>query len=300
MNNWQAIVVAVSAGLAASWPQPAMAQAWIGEMVGNMMAQQQAAANEAACMRGTPPAESERVEALGPANAQLHSYFKAMQSGSAPRSAFFHLDKKTAWSNGTTRLDRKSLDTGSDPLAAPATVLAEQPHAFHRSYLDASALGQWAVRDTAGRTVGVYNALFVRRAGAWKLRSLNLEDGSSYSGPVAQFCHEPGDVLPYRIQNATMRQEFHGTRLAKAQARHAKAVKTLADAEAALADRPDNAAARTRVAQARAQVEKWDGEITERKAGLAEADTDLAAALADKEALPALRAATMAELGLTG
>ena len=51
MNNWQAIVVAVSAGLAASWPQPAMAQAWIGEMVGNITLKQQSAPNEASCMR---------------------------------------------------------------------------------------------------------------------------------------------------------------------------------------------------------------------------------------------------------
>ncbi len=280
-------------------PQSAQAQAWIGQVVGDMMAQQQAAANEHACMSGDAPEEKEIVEARGPANAQLQSYFTAMQTGSAPRSAFFAVDKRTAFTDGDTVLDRDTIDQARDSLAVEGARLESEPLGFYRSFVDAMAYGQWPVRDEAGRVTGVYNAFFVRKLGDWKLRTLTLEQASDYSGPVAQFCHKPGDVLPYRLDNSKGRMDYHGRRLEKAEAKLAKALEDLAKYKGKLAEKPESARAKDRVVRANTKVEKWEGEVLERKTALDTATADNQAALADQERLPALKQEAMMALGIS-
>lgn len=279
--------------------QPAAGQAWIGQVVGDMMAQQAAAAAEAACMKGTPPKEDERLEALSPSSATMQAYHAAMKSGGA-RSAFYALDKKTAWTHGETSLSQGTIDQGSDSFAAAGLALDAEPVGFVRSGLDATALGQWAVRDANGQVVGVYNAFLVRKLGEWKLRQLTLEDAADYSGPVEQFCHTPGDVLPYRLKDAERRQAFHGNRLEKAQAKLGAEQSRLAGAEAKLAERPDSASRIQNVERARAKVAKWQGEVTERQNGLDAARTDEQAALADQQMMAERRERARAELGITG
>lgn len=299
MNGLGRGFAAIAALAFAMQASQAAGQAWIGQIVGNMASQQQAAANEAACMRGEPPSEIERVEALGPADAQLRAYHAAMQASSTPRSTFFALDKKAAWTHGETRLKLANIDSEPDPFAAHGLVLDAEPLAFYRSYIDAAALGQWAVRDVDRSVVGVYNAFFVRKLGAWKIRTLSLEDAAEYSGPADQFCHAPGDVLPYRIENAELRQDFHGPRVAKAEAKLAQAVAAMSKAEAALGSKPGNSAAVQKVETARAQLRKWEGEVAERRAQLDNAQADLRQALADKAEVPEKLAKARLALGIT-
>ncbi len=289
-----------AAGLLASVvpASPAQAQAWIGQVVGDMMAQQAAAAAEASCMAGDAPPADEILEAMTPSNQQLQNYFSAMQAGNQPRSAFFAIDKRTAWTHGDVSLDRNSIDQGNDALAAAGNTLDSEPFDFVRSFRDATAYGQWPVRDEAGQIVGVYNAFFVRKLGDWKLRTLTLENSEKYSGPIAQFCHKPGDVLPYRLESSANLMEWHGNRLTKAEAKHAKALEKQAKYEAKLAEKPDSSRAKERLASARAKTEKWAGEIIERKTARDKAAADHEAALADQANLPLLKEEAKAKLGM--
>ncbi|MEP5936730.1 MAG: hypothetical protein ABJ239_00225 [Erythrobacter sp.] len=295
------LAVPAAALFAAAVPvSPVQAQAWIGQVVGDMMAQQAAAAAEASCMAGEAPVADEIVEALTPSNQHLQSYFSAMQSGGGPRSAFFAIDKRTAWTHGDVSLDRNSIDQGSDSLAVAGNTLDSEPFDFVRSFSDATAYGQWPVRNEAGQIVGVYNAFFVRKLGDWKLRTLTLEDTEQYSGPIAQFCHKPGDVLPYRLESSANMMEWHGNRLTKAEAKHAKALEKQAKYEAKLAEKPDSARTKERLENARAKTEKWAGEITERQTARDKAAADHEAALADQANLPTLKQEAKTKLGMVG
>ena len=291
-------VAGLAAALSAATSTPVVAQAWIGQVVGDMVAQQQAAANEAACMRGEPPVEDEILEARLPANAKMQAYFSAMQAGSVPRSQFFALDRHAAWRDGDTNLDRDDLDQGSDRLATPGMTLDREPFQFFRSYSDASAYGQWPVRDEAGTVAGVYNAFLVRKLGVWKLRSIVIEGAEEYSGPVYQFCHEPGDVLPHRIEQSSSQIEYHSRRIERAETKLARALENRTKYEKRAAEKPNSSRVKDRLASARERVAKWEGEVSERTAALRTAQSNHDAAIADRDARPAKAAAARTRLGI--
>ena len=278
---------------------PVHAQAWIGQMVGDMMAQQQAAANEAACMGGAAPEDKEIEEALVQANGAFQSYYEAQQSGSAARSAFFAMDSKARWTHGETVLKKSNLDSSTDFLAKAGLKMDPQPFAFYRSYIDAKAMGQWPVRDEAGSVVGVYNAFFVRKLGGWKLRQLTLEEAAEYSGPVTQFCHEPGDVLPHRLESSAARITYHQGRLDKATRKLASAIEDTEKHVKRLDEKPESASRKERLQRAEAKVDKWEGEVNERANALTEATSDNEAALKDQEAIPQRKLEAKLLLGIT-
>lgn len=186
----------------------------IGNTVGMMAAQ----SAESDCMTGVPLPDSEIIEAREPATAAMHEYFRAAQSG-GPKSAAFHLDAKTRWIDGMSNADMANLDDAADPLATDGRVLIAKPLRFYRSFLDAAALGQWAVQDADGATVGVYTAMLVRKGGIWKIRNLTISRAGSKVEPAMPFCHTPGDVTEFRVKSTHEYREQTEKRLAKARDR---------------------------------------------------------------------------------
>lgn len=288
----------VAAAVALVCSVPANGQAWIGQVVGHMAAQQQAAAQEAACMNGQPMPADEIAEALAPADALMRTYFTAMHDGSAPRSSFFALDGKARFTALGKSVDRAAIDQLAEPLLGTAPALDAEPLGFVRSGLDATALGQWAVRDAQGRVAGIYTGFFVRKLGEWKLRTLTVEASNEYAGPVEQFCHAPGDVLPHRLATGQRLVEWRGKRLAKAEAKAAR----LAEAAAKAGDKAAASGRQTADDQAklaREQVESWAAEVAERRAALEQARDELAAARAEAAAAAERKVRARAALGLT-
>lgn len=278
------------AGLAIA--APASAQAWIGQVVGNMMAQQAAAAAEAACMGGGAMTASEVDEARAPANALMHAYFVGMAGGGAKRSSFFALDRQTRFTAAGKTADQTAIDAPAEPVAGRGLVLDAAPLTFFRSGMDATAVGEWAVRDAAGAAAGVYTGFFVRKLGEWKLRTLRFDEPAEYDGPVVQYCHAPGDVLPCRLASGERMVAWNEKRLAKAEA---KAASAAANAEAAGGKKLSAEA----LEAARAQADKWASEVAERRAALDTARTALAAAKADEAAVAASKASARSALGFS-
>jgi hypothetical protein len=276
--------------------QPVMGQAWIGQMVGDMMAQQQAAAQRHACLMGTPMAAAEVEETRAPTNALMQSYHAAMLAGSAPRSSFWQVDRKARWQFGNEVADRAALDRPAEPFAQAGMVIDSQPGALFRSGLEAHTLAQWQVRDASGQMVGTYTGLFVRNLGTWKIRHLTLTPASEYVEPAAQFCFEPGDVMPYRVRHTDGARSQAERALARAEQRLAQGRERAAAAEAALAARPDNATRQTRAAAALTELAERETVLAARQIALQNAIAEQETVRRDVTAAAAAREAEMARL----
>lgn len=274
---------------------PAQAQAWIGLMVGNMMAQQQAYQEEMACQAGTAMVPKEVAEAADPAPALIQGYWSAVQGGQAPLASFI-VDKNARWTAGATVLDQKTLAAIKDPFAQSGNSLNIQPVALVRAGDGASAQAQWQVRDSAGKLVGTYNAVLRRRAGTWLLSSLELVDNKTWVDPVVQYCHKPGDVLGYRLTNTRSVAAYAEKRLAKAQKKEAEARAKADKAKAEAEQAPGNSGKQD---AARLAGEKLASAVLTTAERQAEADRARAAqakAEADQKAFDDLRTAGKAAL----
>jgi hypothetical protein len=194
----------VSGGLAATVlaaSSPTAAQIWIGQIVGNMMAAGQAARQEHECMMGTAMPVAEVDETRGYTSAAIAAYSAAVSSGGpANASAAWNPDDgKARWIHGETQLRRDRFDRIADPFVAAGAHAEAAPSAYLRSGDGKLVEGQWPARDAAGNLVGVYDGVFTRAAGVWKLRTLSLLNPSEASVGLVQFCHKPGDVEPYKL-----------------------------------------------------------------------------------------------------
>jgi hypothetical protein len=239
----------------------------IGNTIGNMTA----ADSETACMTGALLPQREIFEARDPSTVAMQQYFRAAQGG-GDKSAAFHLDDKARWSDGNSNSDMTNLDAVVDPLAAQGHVLAAKPLRFYRSYLAPAALGQWVVQDAQGAPIGVYTGLFVRKGGAWKLRSLTVSPSGSKVEPAMPFCRTPGDVTDFRVKFTRQWREQTEKRLAKARIRQeaaesrAKAGEAAGNATLASVDRKSaNLAAKevTKLEAALIDARKAEGEALE-------------------------------------
>lgn len=279
--NWlQATGLAVALAWAGSAP-PASAQAWIGQIVGDMMAQGAAAQREAACMTGTAMPPEEVTEARTPALAVIQAYY-ASAGGDGRISPHFNLDKRTRWINGEAGAGMAELDRQRDPFARGGLALDPAPLGFVRAGDGASAMGQWVVRDAAGVVAGTYTGRFTRNAGVWRLSTLQLTPARQYADPVEQYCHSAGDVLPYRLANSRWTREQAERRVAKATAKAARA-------DAALAKAGGNATAQAKAQSARVALELRQTELNAAK-------TVEGQALADKAEAEARKASAIAAL----
>lgn len=227
----------LSAAVFVMIPAAAQAQAWIGQIVGNMMAQQAAYAQEVACMSGTPMVDKEVAEASTPAPGVMRNYWQAASAGTAPTSVFV-IDKKMRWISAGKELGQTNLGTLADPFARSGGSLVEVPIGFVRAGDAQSALGQWVVRDTAGKRIGTYQGLMRRKGGQWLFSTLTLVGAKEWADPVAQYCHAPGDVLPYRIASTERALEYATKQEAKASVKAAEALAKADRAQAAVAAAP--------------------------------------------------------------
>lgn len=276
-------------------PGAAMGQAWIGQVVGDMMAQQAAAAQELACMKGQAMNDAEIAEARTPAPAVMRGYWEAVQAGRSP-AAQFVLNGRTRWTGGGQTLDRTGLARIRDGFAASGNRLAEQPVGFVRAGDGQSALGQWQVSDSAGRPVGLYQILFRRQQGQWLISTMELVDARTWVDPVVQYCHQPGDVLPFRLRNAEQVLAYSERREARARQRLAETVRRAEAAEAAAAANPDSSRRAEAARAARAEVAAREVDLAERVAPLEAARREMELVRADTAAWEAMRAAGMARL----
>ena len=193
----------ISGGLAAIVlvaSTPAVSQIWIGQVVGNMMAAGQAARQEHECMMGTAMPVAEVDETRGYTAAAIGTYSAAVSKGGpADASAAWNLDDgKARWIHGDTQLRRDKFDSITDPFVAAGAHIDAAPAAYLRSGDGKFVEGHWPARDSGGNLVGVYDGLFTRTAGVWKLRTLTLLSPSEAATGLIQFCHKPGDVEPYK------------------------------------------------------------------------------------------------------
>lgn len=272
----------------------ARAQAWIGQVVGNMIANQQAAAQEAACMSGTAMSEAEVAEAINPARSTMASYWRAVQSGKPANVAnLYNLGSKARWSGGGRVLAATQLTAVSDPFATTNASFDEKPLALVRAGDGASARGQWAVRDMAGKRTGTYTALFTRQLGQWHLSALDLSPASEYVDRVVQYCHKGGDVLPYRLTQSQWLHTYTERRSAKAKLK-ASAATEKATAAQARVDRDGVKANAQSIEGARLAAERASKMVQEAAARDTEATATAnaaATAKADADAWEAERAA---------
>lgn len=271
--------LAGAAALFAAQPSCAHAQIWIGLVVGDMVARENAAAAEAACMNGTPMIASEVVEARQPAIETMRGYFADARAG-ASFAGRFHLDKRTRWSFGGAHADMAGLAMQRDPFAGAGGALAAEPLGFARAGDGRSALLQWRVEGAAGAPIGTYTGLYARKAGLWRLSQLTLTSASAYAAPVVQYCHAPGDVMPYRLASTKYLRELAEKRFAKAEAKSKSA---------------EGKAARGN-AEARARAEQLAKLRDQRNNELALAKATEAKAIADAKAAEDARAAAIAAL----
>lgn len=278
-------VLTAFAGLAAS--APAHAQAWLGQVVGDMIAREQAAIQEQACMTGTPMPDSEVAETRATAQAAMSGYWGAVSAGGAANVApYYQFDKKAKWVSGSTVVPLAGLARVTDPFAVSGASLDARPLAYFRAGDGSTVRGQWAVRRGDGSLVGTYDAGFRRAAGAWKLVELTLIPATTYVEPLVQYCHKAGDVLPYRVAWTTGQRSYLETRATRLEAKAAKAQaaadKVTGYSEAAALTRKRAADAATKAKGAR------------EAARLAAEANELA--LADAKAAEAARAAGQAAL----
>lgn len=288
--------LAAAAGLLALQPGSAHAQIWIGQIVGEMMAQGQAAAREQACMNGTPQPDKETDEVRQPALSAMTGYFEAAKGGGAPLSSQFHLDKHSRWTNGTVSASVVDIDRQSDPFAHGGLALDTASIGFLRAGDGSSALGQWTVHDASGATMGTYTAVLTRKLGVWRLSTLELTPARTYIDPVVQYCHKPGDVLPYRLTSTASMREWAEKRLAKAEAKAEKAEQAAAAARAKADKTPNSASAQADVSEAMVRAKSLADQREARRTELAGAKTAEASAVADAKDAEEKKAAAIAAL----
>jgi hypothetical protein len=278
---------------------PAFSQAWIGLMVGDMIAQQHQAAMEQACMTGTAMIENEVAEARPSTISSMRGYWDAVKGGSpSVVQPYFHVHKKSAFIDGATKIAITPTAKVADPWAASGSILAAEPIRYFRSGDGASVRFQWEVRDGAGKLIGTYDADLRRGGATWRLFELKLIPAKEYVEPLVQYCHKVGDVMPYRLISTERTMTYTAQRAVKMAA---KADKAEAAAAKALA-RTMNSSGHASPADKLMVRESGDKANTARsKASEAKLAADAAAAAnakakADAKAMEDARAAAIAAL----
>jgi hypothetical protein len=137
--------------------------------------------------------------------------------------------------------------------------------------------------------------LFTRKAGVWKLSTLELVGADTYADPLVQYCHRVGDVMPYRLRSTKFSREYAEKRLAKATAKA-----ELASAEATKAQAAATASGKAgKVEAARLAAEKAtkaQATAAQRKTEFEHASRLEATAIADAKAMEDARTAGVAAL----
>ncbi|MEO1044007.1 MAG: hypothetical protein AAFX04_01050 [Pseudomonadota bacterium] len=216
------------------------------------------------CITGTAPPEKEIDEARLPAPQVMQRYFDAALNGGR-KSAAFRDSRKTEWIAAGVTVLSADIDGASDPIAITGHRLEPQPLRFFRAGDYRTALGQWAVVNDAGDIVGVYDGLFQRQQGKWKLQKLTVYGADDVVAPAMQYCAEPGDVTAHRLSVSQQQLEAQKKRVAKAEASLAKAEIKLAASEVKLEERPQSTRRKTAVETAQQRLESRQDKLEKRR-----------------------------------
>lgn len=270
---------ALAAGTAlALAPAAAGAQAWIGAVVGNMVAQQRAAEQEHACMTGKAMPEKEIVEARVPAIETMRGYFADARTG-APVARYFHAEKAAV----------AELDRRVDPFARGGLALEAEPVGFVRAGDGRTALGQWRVRDGGGAPAGTYTGSFTRKLGVWRLSWLTLTKPDRFVEPVVQYCHAAGDVLPFRLAEARQIRAYAERRVEKVGRKAQEASHAAAAAEAKASASRRGGSAREEAERTKARAAQLAAELDKARGAADKARETELAVVAESKAAEALR-----------
>jgi hypothetical protein len=286
-------------GAIAASATPAFPQAWIGLMVGDMIAQQQQAVMEHACMTGTAMIESEVAEARPTTLASMRGYWNIVKGGSpALVQPYFHVHKKSALISGPIKIAITPMARVTDPFAAPGAQLAADPVRLFRSGDGASVRFQWEVRDAAAKLIGTYDAALRRGGATWRLFELRLIPANEYVEPLVQYCHEVGDVMPYRLISTERTKTYTTQRAVKMAAKAEKAEAAAAKVLARTMNSSGHAspADKLMVREASDKAKSARNTATETQLAAETAAADNAKAKVDAKAMEDARAEAMAKL----
>jgi hypothetical protein len=239
------------------------------------------------CMTGLALPDKEIDEARLPAPVVMQGYFAAAQGG-GKKSASFRTSKKAQWTYGSTTALLAQIDAQSDPLAITGNRLDPDTLRFFRSGNYQTAQGQWLVNGPDGKVVGLYDAVFQREKGLWKLSRLTVHGAKDAVVPATQYCLIPGDVTEEKIKSANNQISYYEKEIGKAEAKLAKAKTQLVSDEAKLAAKPGGTAQREAVRTAKKDVENREKKLADLKESLADAREYLGKSNRDKEEIAAM------------
>lgn len=178
-------------------PAPAHAQyAVINDVIANVI-MSMGSQDKACVVRNVKEFE----EAYGPSTDIIAKYFSDASAGK-PKSPFFKLNKRTAFTIGEKTAGQLELDQQVDLLATGANTIDGEPLRFFRAANFITAAGQWAVRGADRQIVGVYTGVFERDNGIWKILTLKVSGPGELVEPLVRYCGKPGDELEFDL-NAT-------------------------------------------------------------------------------------------------
>jgi hypothetical protein len=221
------------------------------------------------CITGMALPDKEVDEARGPAPAAMQGYFTAAQSGGR-KSASFRLSKKAQWTYGSNSVTLEQIDAQSDPLAVTGNRLDPDTLRFFRAGDAQTAQGQWLVYGPDGQPAGLYDAIFKREKGEWKLERLTLYGAAEPVVPAMQYCTTPGDVTEHKAKASTDQIANIEKEIGKAEAKLEKAKAQLASDEAALAAKPGNTVQREAVRTAKKDVANREKKLADLKKNLSD------------------------------
>ncbi len=283
----------VAAGTIMGCAAPAISQIWIGQIAGDMVGQGQANAAEHACMTGTPLKEKKVEKERLPVAQRMISYHRSAQNGSAFLSNHFYPSKKSSWSYKDTQYGNKNFNSIADPYASEAMILDKEAIAYVRSGDGKRAQGQWIVRNANGDKIGTYNALMRRSKGEWKIQELQLVDADTYIDKVEQFCHEIGDVMPYRLESSKNHREWTERLIAKTEAKIEKHKIKMAETKAKL-ETSNRSSTKEKYKNQKQRMGKLEKTLALRQELVEKAKVEEAKAIADNIARETERAASEA------
>lgn len=239
------------------------------------------------CITGMALSDKKVEEARQPTLAAMKGYFAAAQSG-ASKSAWFRVSKKAEWTYGTIVAPLAQIDAQSDPLATAANRLDPDTLRFFRSGDGQSAQGQWLVIGADGAVAGLYDGVFKREKGVWKLERLTLIAAADKVVPAMQYCTTTGDVTTHRLKSATDQIANLEKEIVKAQAKLELAKTELTRAEAALVAKPGGTVQREAARTAKQDVTSREKKLADLKKNLTDTQEYRDKSSRDKEEIAAL------------
>lgn len=187
MGKYKMIAVAMGLAVVAA-PGASQAQAWIGAMAGNMVAQQQAAAREQACRAGTPASAPAQATANTQTTALMTAYFDLTGRSRERDVTKVFARNASTWmdSSGTvaTTALGERLDIATPTLTREAFVVAGD---------EATARGVWKAEDASGG-VSWYGVDFVSTPGffsgaTWRIKAMTVFPGDQQPENPGVYCH---------------------------------------------------------------------------------------------------------------